>query len=81
MKNKKKRTVRRIIHLISIFKPSSIYKILVHLYVVTIKPNRTTELIRIVEENNYNSFIEVGVREGQNLIAIAKVFRTPFAMV
>ena len=70
-----KRTVRRIIHLISIFKPSSIYKILVHLYgVATIKPNRTTELIRIIEENNYNSFIEVGVWEGRNIIAIAKEF-------
>jgi hypothetical protein len=70
-----KKTIRRIIHLISIFKPSSIYKILAHLYGLTInKPNRTTELIRIIEENNYNSFIEVGVWEGANLIPIAKNF-------
>jgi tRNA G46 methylase TrmB len=69
-----KRIIRLIINFISIFKPSSIYKILVHLYGISKKANRTTEIIRIIEENNYNSFLEVGVWQGENLIPIAKNF-------
>ena len=65
----------RIIKFISIFKPRNIYKIIVQLYEITTdKSNRTTELIRIIAENNYNSFLEVGVWRGDNLIPIAKHF-------
>jgi tRNA G46 methylase TrmB len=69
-------TIRRIIHFISISKPRSIYKILVHLYQITstTKKNRSTELIRIIEENDYKSFLEVGVWRGDNLIPIAEKF-------
>ncbi len=70
-----KRTIRLITHFISIFKPRSIYEIIVLLYSVTNnKAGRTSELIRIIEENSFNSFLEVGVWQGDNLIPIAKNF-------
>ena len=70
-----KKQFKRIIQFISTFKPSNIYKILVYFYEDTIyKSNRTTKFIRIIEENNYNSFLEVGVLQGENLIPIANYF-------
>jgi hypothetical protein len=71
-----KRAIRRIINFISIFKPNSIYKIIVHLYLITNtkEANRTREIIRIIEKKDYNSFLEVDVWRGENLLRIAKNF-------
>ena len=69
------KNTNRLIKFISIFKPGNLYKIFVHLHSVTNQiPGRTTELMRIINENNYASFLEVGLWEGDNLITIAKNF-------
>jgi tRNA G46 methylase TrmB len=65
----------KIIKFLSIFKPRNIYKIITLLYSFTNDiPGRTSELNRIIEENDYNSFLEVGVWRGENLIPIAEKF-------
>jgi hypothetical protein len=71
-----KKQFMRIIKFISIFKPKNIYKIVTRLYSMTIDkpPERTSEIIRIIEENDFSSFLEVGVWRGDNLIPIAKNF-------
>jgi hypothetical protein len=71
-----KKQFMRIIKFLSIFKLRNLYKIVTRLYSMTIDipPGRTSEIIRIVEENDYNSFLEVGVWQGDNLISIAKKF-------
>jgi len=72
-----KKQFMRIIKFISIFKPKNIYKIIIRLYSITTDNSgrtRTTELIKIIAENDYNSFLEVGVWQGDNLIPIAKHF-------
>jgi hypothetical protein len=69
------RALKRIQKFISIFYPKSIYRLLVYIYSKTSPPiDRTTELILVIKQNEYISFIEVGVWEGQNIIAIAKEF-------
>jgi hypothetical protein len=70
----KKYTIR-VFKLLTIFKPSNLYKILVRLYLFTIQnPGRTSVLMQIIQDNNYQSFLEVGVWEGDNLIPIARKF-------
>jgi len=70
-----KKLFLRIIKFILIFKPRNIYKIITLLYSFTTDEHgRTSELITIIEENDYNSFLEVGVWQGDNLIPIAKKF-------
>ena len=67
----------RIIKFLSIFKPGNLYRIFVRLYSFTNHfpiPGRTSELMRIIEDNNYESFLEVGVWQGDNLIPIAQKF-------
>jgi tRNA G46 methylase TrmB len=70
-----KKQFMRIIKLISIFKPRNLYKIITRLYLFTTdKHGRTSELIKIIDENDYNSYLEVGVWRGDNLIPIAEKF-------
>jgi len=66
---------KRIFKFLSIFKPGNLYTIFVRLYSFTNQlPGRTSELMRIIEDNNYESFLEVGVWQGDNLIPIAREF-------
>ena len=69
-----KRTLKRIKKGISIFYPKNIYRLLVYVYSKSYSIDRTAELISVIRENHYKSFVEVGVWEGQNVIAIAKEF-------
>ena len=70
-----KRNIRRIGKFILIFFPRNIYRILVHLYLIAVKEDtRTNQLIRVIREKNYNSYLEVGVWQGDNLLPIAKKF-------
>ena len=69
-----KRTLKRIKRGISIFYPKNIYRLLVYVYLVSSSIDKTAELISVIRKNQYKSFVEVGVWEGQNVIAIAKEF-------
>jgi SAM-dependent methyltransferase len=69
------KALKRIQKFISIFYPKNIYRLLAYIYSKTSPPiDRTNELISVIKENKYINFIEVGVWEGQNIIAIAKEF-------
>jgi len=65
-----KKNIIRITKFLSIFHPRNMYKIIIKNYSFTI--DRTTELIRVIKENEFSSFLEVGVFRGDNLIPIAK---------
>jgi hypothetical protein len=54
--------------------PSNLYKILLYLYAITIKKDKTQEIINVINEKNYKSYLEVGVWQGDNLIPIANEF-------
>lgn len=66
----------RLTKFVSIFYPRNIYKILARLYSMTdgLEEGRTIELKRIIQEDDYTTFVEVGVWEGDNIITIAKSF-------
>jgi hypothetical protein len=69
------RTLKRIKKGISIFYPKNIYRLLAYVYSKSSPPiDRTAELIKVIRENHYKSFVEVGVWEGQNIVGIAKEF-------
>jgi tRNA G46 methylase TrmB len=60
----------------SIFHPKSLYIIILKIYhYVNINhPGRTSVLMGIIEKHNFQTFIEVGVWKGENLIPIARKF-------
>lgn len=66
------KNIRRIRRFMSIFFPRNMYKILNHLYYMTTETTRTQELIKVIKEEGYSTFLEVGVWKGDNIISIAK---------
>jgi len=67
-----KKIIIRITKFLSMLKPRNLHKILYGVHSFTV--DRTSELIRVIEDNNYESFLEVGVWQGENLIPIARKF-------
>jgi hypothetical protein len=68
-----KRLIKRVGKGISILLPINVYRILVKLY-SDLYGTRTNEIIRIIGDRNYGSYLEVGVWRGDNLLPIAKKY-------
>ena len=69
-----KKTLPKFRKFVSMFYPKNISKIITKVHSLTIESGRTSELIEIIEEKKYNTFLEVGVWQGDNVISIAKAF-------
>lgn len=61
-----------------ILSPKGMRSILLYLYNIADVNSygRTNEIVNIIEQNNYKSFVEVGVWRGTNIISIAKRFNS-----
>lgn len=68
-----KKFIKRVGKGILIYYPRNIYKILVKLY-SDLYGTRTNEIIKIIGDRNYGSYLEVGVWHGDNLLPIAKKY-------
>jgi hypothetical protein len=68
------KNIKRIGKFIAIFFPKNIYRSFAIIYSKLYPTTRTMELIQVIKDNGYKSFIEVGVWEGKNIIEIAKKF-------
>jgi hypothetical protein len=62
--------------LFKLFLPNSIKKIASKFLTISdgVKIGRTEELTKILQENNYQTFVEVGVYNGDNILKLAKRF-------
>jgi predicted O-methyltransferase YrrM len=67
----------KFIKLLKIFYPSKIKKVVNRLYSIAESENgRTIELSDLIKSNQVQSFVEVGVYDGDNLLRLAKRFPT-----
>ena len=69
-----KSIIAKLSKIISIFHPKSIYRLVEMVHFKLNQPDRTSELIDIIQNKDYHSFLEVGVFLGQNIVKIAKKF-------
>jgi len=64
--------MKRILKFLSLFRPHRLFKIFRHLYIISLTEDKTDVILKIIYKYGFNSFLEIGVHYGLNLVSLAK---------